>query len=77
MSAVSSIGRLSSSGISCRARQHVFTKPQYSGIVAGFFGRVLSARIDFGYWVFEGDLQAPQRPSSIRVVSTLDYYLAD
>ena len=30
---------------------------------AGFFGRVLSARIDFGYWVFEGDLQEPQRPS--------------
>ena len=30
---------------------------------AGFFGRMLSARIDFGYWVFEGDLQPIQRPS--------------
>ncbi len=30
---------------------------------AGFFGRMLAARIDFGYWVFEGDLQPTQRPS--------------
>jgi predicted dehydrogenase len=30
---------------------------------AGFFGRLLSVRIEFGYWVFEGDLQAAQRPS--------------
>jgi predicted dehydrogenase len=30
---------------------------------AGFFGRILAVRIDFGYWVFEGDLQAIQRPS--------------
>jgi predicted dehydrogenase len=30
---------------------------------SGFFGRVLSVRGEFGYWVFEGDLQAPQRPS--------------
>ena len=30
---------------------------------AGFFGRMLSVRGEFGYWVFEGDLQAPQRPS--------------
>jgi predicted dehydrogenase len=30
---------------------------------AGFFGRILSCRIDFGYWVFEGDLQPIQRPS--------------
>lgn len=29
----------------------------------GFFGRLLSVRIEFGYWVFEGDWQAPQRPS--------------
>jgi predicted dehydrogenase len=29
----------------------------------GFFGRILSAKIDFGYWVFEGDWQAAQRPS--------------
>jgi predicted dehydrogenase len=30
---------------------------------SGFFGRILSVRGEFGYWVFEGDLQAPQRPS--------------
>jgi predicted dehydrogenase len=30
---------------------------------AGFFGRILSVRGEFGYWVFEGELQAPQRPS--------------
>jgi predicted dehydrogenase len=30
---------------------------------AGFFGRVLSVRGDFGYWVFEGDLEPAQRPS--------------
>ena len=30
---------------------------------AGCFGRMLSVRIDFGYWVFEGDLQPIQRPS--------------
>ncbi|MCC7045670.1 MAG: Gfo/Idh/MocA family oxidoreductase [Alphaproteobacteria bacterium] len=29
----------------------------------GFFGRMLSVRFDFGYWVFEGDLQPAQRPS--------------
>jgi predicted dehydrogenase len=32
-------------------------------IDAGFFGRILSVRGDFGYWVFEGDLQTAQRPS--------------
>jgi len=34
---------------------------------AGFFGRILSVRGEFGYWVFEGDTQsgrpAAQRPS--------------
>jgi predicted dehydrogenase len=30
---------------------------------SGFFGRVLSARLEFGYWVFEGDEIAAQRPS--------------
>jgi predicted dehydrogenase len=30
---------------------------------AGFFGRILSVRGEFGYWVFEGDWQAAQRPS--------------
>jgi predicted dehydrogenase len=29
----------------------------------GFFGRVLSVRGEFGYWVFEGDWQSAQRPS--------------
>ena len=29
----------------------------------GFFGRILSMRGEFGYWVFEGDGQAAQRPS--------------
>ncbi|HEX4358968.1 MAG TPA: Gfo/Idh/MocA family oxidoreductase [Pseudonocardia sp.] len=29
----------------------------------GFFGRVLSVRGEFGYWVFEGDWQEAQRPS--------------
>jgi predicted dehydrogenase len=32
-------------------------------IDSGFLGRLLSVRIEFGYWVFEGDLQPPQRPS--------------
>ena len=30
---------------------------------SGFFGRMLSVRGEFGYWVFEGDLQPTQRPS--------------
>jgi predicted dehydrogenase len=29
----------------------------------GFFGRILSVRGEFGYWVFEGDLIPSQRPS--------------
>ncbi|GAB2893422.1 Gfo/Idh/MocA family protein [Streptomyces mayteni] len=29
----------------------------------GFFGRILSIRGEFGYWVFEGDWQDAQRPS--------------
>jgi predicted dehydrogenase len=29
----------------------------------GFFGRVLSVRLEFGYWVFEGDAVPAQRPS--------------
>jgi predicted dehydrogenase len=32
-------------------------------IDAGFFGRILSVRGEFGYWVFEGDWQTAQRPS--------------
>src|SRR5919106_790323 len=32
-------------------------------IDAGFFGRILAVKGDFGYWVFEGDWQAAQRPS--------------
>lgn len=30
---------------------------------AGFFGKILSVRGEFGYWVFEGDWQQAQRPS--------------
>src|SRR4051794_12259073 len=30
---------------------------------SGFFGKILSVRGEFGYWVFEGDWQASQRPS--------------
>src|SRR5207248_1874986 len=30
---------------------------------ANFFGRVLSIRLDFGWWVFAGELIAAQRPS--------------
>ena len=32
-------------------------------VTGGFFGRILSVRLEFGYWVFEGDWQAAQRPS--------------
>jgi predicted dehydrogenase len=30
---------------------------------SGYFGRILSVRGEFGYWVFEGDWQPAQRPS--------------
>jgi predicted dehydrogenase len=30
---------------------------------SGFFGRILSVRGEFGYWVFAGDSQPAQRPS--------------
>jgi len=32
-------------------------------IKSGFFGRILSVRGEFGYWVFEGDWMEAQRPS--------------
>ncbi|PKU21581.1 Gfo/Idh/MocA family protein [Telmatospirillum siberiense] len=32
-------------------------------IDSGFLGRILSVRGEFGYWVFEGDWQAAQRPA--------------
>jgi predicted dehydrogenase len=32
-------------------------------VEGGFFGRILSVRGEFGYWVFEGDWQQSQRPS--------------
>jgi predicted dehydrogenase len=32
-------------------------------ISEGFFGRILSVRLEFGYWVFEGKPIAAQRPS--------------
>ncbi len=30
---------------------------------SGFFGKILSVRGEFGYWVFEGDYEKAQRPS--------------
>jgi predicted dehydrogenase len=30
---------------------------------SGYFGRVLSVRLDFGWWVFDGEFHASQRPS--------------
>ncbi|MEN3359704.1 MAG: hypothetical protein V7637_3686 [Mycobacteriales bacterium] len=30
---------------------------------SGFFGRILSVRGEFGYWVFAGDVEPAQRPS--------------
>jgi predicted dehydrogenase len=30
---------------------------------SGYFGRVLSVRLDFGWWVFDGEFQTSQRPS--------------
>jgi predicted dehydrogenase len=32
-------------------------------IDTGFFGRILSVRGEFGYWVFDGEVQPAQRPS--------------
>lgn len=32
-------------------------------VESGFFGKILSVRGEFGYWVFEGDWQRAQRPS--------------
>ena len=32
-------------------------------VESGFFGKILSVRGEFGYWVFEGDWQPAQRPS--------------
>ena len=32
-------------------------------IQSGFFGRILAVRLEFGYWVFEGDITPAQRPS--------------
>ena len=32
-------------------------------IEQGFFGDILSVRIEFGYWVFTGEVQPAQRPS--------------
>lgn len=32
-------------------------------VAEGFFGRILSLRGEFGYWVFDGEIQSAQRPS--------------
>jgi predicted dehydrogenase len=37
---------------------------------AGFFGKMLSVRLEFGYWVFEGDLQPIQRPAGTTAPKT-------
>src|SRR6059058_826319 len=42
---------------SCRLKKLAFLRD------SGFFGRITAVRGEFGYWVFEGDLQEPQRPS--------------
>lgn len=34
---------------------------------SGFFGKILSVRGEFGYWVFEGDWQPAQRPHGTTV----------
>jgi predicted dehydrogenase len=39
-----------------------FLKLKYL-IDSGFFGRILSVRGEFGYWVFDGEKQPAQRPS--------------
>ena len=36
-------------------------------VEGGFFGRILSVRGEFGYWVFEGDWQPAQRLSLIHI----------
>ena len=44
---------------------------------AGFFGKILSIRGEFGYWVFEGDWQAAQRwPVFHQTAGTGEYNLA-
>jgi hypothetical protein len=48
------------------AGQAVPARPDQAEVAArfsGFFGKMLSVRGEFGYWVFEGDWQAAQRPS--------------
>ncbi len=30
---------------------------------SGFFGKILSAQLDFGWWIFDGELYPAQRPS--------------
>jgi len=30
---------------------------------SGFFGRIVTVRLDFGYWIFDGETQPAQRPS--------------
>ena len=56
-----------SQGLKCGAVQDKLYLPGLQKIRmlrdSGFFGRILSVRIEFGYWVFEGDWQTAQRPS--------------
>jgi predicted dehydrogenase len=62
------LARLAKSrGLKCGAVQDKLYLPGLQKIRmlrdSGFFGRILSVRIEFGYWVFEGDWQQAQRPS--------------
>ena len=57
----------SSAGVKCGIVQDKLFLPGFlrlkQVIRSGFLGRILSVRGEFGYWVFEGDLQPAQRPS--------------
>ena len=57
-------GRRASSTASCRTSSSCRACSSSSASIdGGFFGRILSVRGEFGYWVFEGDWQDAQRPS--------------
>jgi predicted dehydrogenase len=56
-----------SAGVKCGIVQDKLFLPGFlklsQVIRSGFLGKILSVRGEFGYWVFEGDLQPAQRPS--------------
>ena len=59
--------RARSAGVKCGIVQDKLFLPGFlklqQVIRSGFLGKILSVRGEFGYWVFEGDLQPAQRPS--------------